>query len=63
MFWQYLGYCMTADTRFQKFLMVKGKGGTGKSIAISFIQTSHCLRQSHDFWEYPLILFFRFRKI
>ena len=38
MFWQYLGYCMTADTRFQKFLMVKGKGGTGKSIAISFIQ-------------------------
>lgn len=63
MFWQYLGYCMTADTRFQKFLMVKGKGGTGKSIAISFIQTSHCLRQSHDFWEYPLILFVRFRKI
>ena len=38
MFWQYLGYCMTADTRFQKFLMIKGKGGTGKSIAISFIQ-------------------------
>ncbi len=38
MFWQYLGYCMTTDTRFQKFLMIKGKGGTGKSIAISFIQ-------------------------
>lgn len=37
-FWQYLGYCMTTDTRFQKFLMIKGKGGTGKSIAISFIQ-------------------------
>ena len=26
MFWQYLGYCMTTDTRFQKFLMLKGKG-------------------------------------
>ena len=38
MFWQYLGYCMTTDTRFQKFLMIKGKGGTGKSIAISFTQ-------------------------
>ena len=38
MFWQYLGYCMTTDTRFQKFLMIKGKGGTGKSIAVSFIQ-------------------------
>lgn len=37
-FWQYLGYCMTTDTRFQKFLMIKGKGVTGKSIAISFIQ-------------------------
>lgn len=37
-FWQYLDYCMTTDTRFQKFLMIKGKGGTGKSIAISFIQ-------------------------
>ena len=37
-FWQYLGYCMTTDTRFQKFLMIKGKGGTGKSIALSFIQ-------------------------
>lgn len=37
-FWQYLGYCMTTDTRFQKFLMIKGKGRTGKSIAISFIQ-------------------------
>lgn len=37
-FWQYLGYCMTTDTRFQKFLMIKGKGGTGKSIAIALIQ-------------------------
>lgn len=37
-FWQYLGYCMTTDTHFQKFLMIKGKGGTGKSVAISLIQ-------------------------
>lgn len=38
MFWQYMGYCMTTDTRFQKFLMIKGKGGTGKSVAVSLIQ-------------------------
>ena len=37
-FWEYLGYCMTTDTRFQKFLMIKGKGGTGKSVAITLIQ-------------------------
>jgi P4 family phage/plasmid primase-like protien len=37
-FWQYVGYCMTTDTHFQKFLMIKGKGGTGKSVAISLIQ-------------------------
>ncbi|MDO5539423.1 MAG: phage/plasmid primase, P4 family [Eubacteriales bacterium] len=37
-FWQYLGYCMTTDTRFQKFLMIKGKGGTGKSVIISLAQ-------------------------
>lgn len=29
---------MTTDTHFQKFLMIKGKGGTGKSVAISLIQ-------------------------
>lgn len=38
MFWQYLGYCMTTDTCFQKFLMIKGAGGTGKSVAIALIQ-------------------------
>lgn len=37
-FWQYLGYCMTTDTRFQKFLLLKGKGGTGKSVAVSLVQ-------------------------
>lgn len=37
-FWEYLGYCMTTDTCFQKFLMIKGKGGTGKSVTISLIQ-------------------------
>ena len=37
-FWQYLGYCMTTDTRFQKFLLLKGQGGTGKSVAVSFVQ-------------------------
>lgn len=37
-FWQYMGYCMTTDTRFQKFLTFKGQDGTGKSIAVSLIQ-------------------------
>lgn len=38
MFWEYFGYCMTIDTQFQKFLMLKGNGGTGKSVAVSLIQ-------------------------
>ena len=37
-FWEYFGYCMTSDTRMQKFLMIKGNGGTGKSVMISLIQ-------------------------
>ena len=38
MFWEYFGYCMTTDTQFQKFLMLKGNGGTGKSVAVALIQ-------------------------
>ena len=38
MMWEYLGYCMSADTSFQKFLMIKGRGGTGKSILVSIFQ-------------------------
>lgn len=38
MFWEYFGYCMTQDTQFQKFLTLKGNGGTGKSVAVSLIQ-------------------------
>ena len=37
-FWEYFGYCMTHDTQFQKFLTLKGNGGTGKSVAVSLIQ-------------------------
>ncbi len=33
--WQYLGYAMTIDTRFQKMLVFKGDGGTGKSKIIN----------------------------
>lgn len=29
---------MTQDTQFQKFLTLKGNGGTGKSVAVSLIQ-------------------------
>lgn len=50
-FWKYLGYCMTTDTRFQKFLMVKGEGGTGKSIVVSLIQQ---LVGNHNYCSIPL---------
>ena len=38
MFWQYAGYCLTPDTRFQKFMILKGQGGTGKSKLLHIIE-------------------------
>lgn len=38
MMWEYLGYCMTCDTQFQKFMMLLGDGGTGKSVVIDMFQ-------------------------
>lgn len=38
MLYQYIGYCMTKDTCMQKFMIIKGPGGTGKSSVISVIQ-------------------------
>lgn len=38
MLWQYIGYCMTRDTSLQKFLIIRGIGGTGKSRIISLVQ-------------------------
>lgn len=38
MLWEYLGYCMTGDTKMQKFLMLVGEGGTGKSVIINLFQ-------------------------
>lgn len=38
MLWEYLGYCMTGDTKMQKFLMLVGEGGTGKTVIISLFQ-------------------------
>lgn len=37
-FWEYLGYSMTIDTCFQKFVMIKGPGGTGKSVLIALVE-------------------------
>lgn len=37
MFLEYVGYCMTTDTRQQKFLMFTGEGGTGKSVFINLV--------------------------
>lgn len=36
--WEYLGYAMTRDSSFQKFLIIKGDGGTGKSKVINLFQ-------------------------
>lgn len=38
MLWEYLGYCMTMDMQMQKFLMLLGNGGTGKSVLINLFQ-------------------------
>lgn len=38
MLMQYIGYCMTTDSKFQKFLILKGDGGTGKSVIVSLVQ-------------------------
>lgn len=38
MLWEYIGYSMTRDTRFQKMLIIRGMGGTGKSKVINLIQ-------------------------
>jgi len=35
---EYLGYCMTRDTRQQKFMIIKGTGGTGKSRIINLFE-------------------------
>lgn len=39
MFLQFCGYCLTRDTRQQKFLVLLGEGGTGKSTAIRLPET------------------------
>ena len=39
MFLQYLGYAMTLDTSKQKFLMICGFGGTGKSTLLSLVES------------------------
>ena len=38
---QYCGYCFTTDTRQQLFMIVVGRGGTGKSTLINLMQ--HCI--------------------
>ena len=37
MFFAYAGYCMTTDTRLQKFLVLLGVPGSGKSTAINML--------------------------
>lgn len=36
---EFFGYCMTTDTGFQKFLVLTGSGGNGKSVFISFLES------------------------
>ena len=35
---QYFGYCLTRDTRQQKFMIITGAGGTGKSTMIKLLE-------------------------
>lgn len=39
MLWEFIGYSMTTDTCFQKFLTLTGSGGTGKSVVIKMMET------------------------
>ena len=45
-YWQYLGYCMTTDTGFQKFMMIKGPGSTGKSVVVDLTENTVGLQNS-----------------
>ena len=36
---QFMGYCLTRDTRQQKFMILYGSGGSGKSTVIKMIET------------------------
>lgn len=36
---QFMGYCLTRDTRAQKFMILYGSGGSGKSTVIKMIET------------------------
>ena len=38
MLWEFFGYAMTFDTGFQKFLILTGPGGTGKSVVIGMAE-------------------------
>ena len=38
MFLQYSGYCLTTGTYLQKFLVVTGQGGTGKSVLLHLVE-------------------------
>lgn len=37
---EYIGYCMTADTKLQKFLVITGSGGTGKSTIMRLVNNT-----------------------
>ena len=39
MLYTYIGYCMTIDASMQRFLMIKGEAGTGKSRVINLVQS------------------------
>lgn len=37
---EYIGYCMTVDTKLQKFLVITGSGGTGKSTIVRLVNNA-----------------------
>lgn len=38
MFLQYAGYCMTTDMSLQRFMIIRGEGGTGKSVLLRMVE-------------------------
>ena len=64
--WEFMGYSMTTDTSFQKFLMLTGSGGTGKSVVIGMMEdmvgrnnTSNISLQDLNMRFYPSALYLK----
>ena len=48
MMFEYVGYCMTKDMSLERFMLIKGRGGTGKSILIKLITLAVGVRNTSN---------------